>query len=406
MVRTLSHVGGIGKMDISDLGSSKGACVLRSFLSIASALGFTASALGADIQAVPPDKDGTAFIIIEGEIKAGDADTFRKIAAEYSEAIVLLDSEGGAIGPAMDIGRTIKLREYKTAVYKSGSCASACALIWISGSRRVIFEGGKVGFHASYFDIDGTKLETGVGNALVGHYLSQLGFGEKTVVFATLAPPDKIMWLSDKTAAMSGIDFDIIPKDKSGQPLPAAEKSSPIPPPITIAPAPTPIPLVQSQQDGVVAPGYSKSADNQRWMGEAKQTLRSPEAFAQALRQKGYQATVSYEDPKAPTMSTGVGGEEILVSFSGCNNGDCKYVQFLDYITDATKKESDQLIREASTDELYSHPIWIDKRKILGYYSYLVIGLDGVTINTFIENMRYFVETNEGLTSSMLKARK
>lgn len=210
-------------------------------VSAVAAIGFTASAVAADIEVIPPKKaDDSAFITIDGEIKSGDDEKFRKIAAEYSDAIVLLNSEGGMIGPAMDIGRTIKLRGYGTAIYKTGSCASACALIWVAGSKRVVFEGGQVGFHASYLDTDGTKLETGVGNALVGHYLSQMGFGEKTVVFATLAPPEKILWLNDKTASMSGIEFTTIPDDEKRSMSQVAERQS-APPPITITVAPPPV---------------------------------------------------------------------------------------------------------------------------------------------------------------------
>lgn len=104
-------------------------------------------ALASDIKAYPPRKaDDPAFIVIDGEVKSGDDEKFRKLAAEYSDAVVLLNSEGGMIGPAMDIGRTIKLRGYETAIYKTGSCASACALIWLAGSKRVLFEGGKLAF--------------------------------------------------------------------------------------------------------------------------------------------------------------------------------------------------------------------------------------------------------------------
>ena len=147
------------------------------------------------------------MIVINGEIKSGDEVKFGKIASEHSDAFVVLDSPGGALAPAMDIGRTIKIREYTTVVADTGSCASACALIWVAGTSRVIFDGGKVGFHASYLDVNGTLIETGMGNALVGHYLAQLGLGEKAVIFATAAAPDKILWLNAETENLSGIEY-------------------------------------------------------------------------------------------------------------------------------------------------------------------------------------------------------
>lgn len=343
-----------------------------------------------------PSNDGTEIIItIEGEIKSGDDEKFRAIAAKHSKAIVFLNSEGGAIVPAMDIGRTVKLRGYKTVVSDTDSCASACALIWVSGSQRVLFEGGAVGFHASYLDTDGTRLETGLGNALVGRYLTQLGFGEKTVIFATLAPPDKVLWLNDETVSMSGIDFDTIPKEPVVQKNVAITKQST--PSLTVQ---TPPPLVRT-----VTPPLPGRTSNQKLMGDAKQTLRSPEAFAQALRQKGFQATVSYKDQKAPTINTGVGGNEIVLYFSGCDQGGCSYIQLLDYITDATKEEANLILYKASREEFYSHPVWLDKTKLLAFYNYILIGEDGITANTLIENMRYFVKTNDDFANVILKKR-
>ena len=368
--------------------------ILSAALLFISAFWMSAAAISADIKVVPADEgDDQPFILIDGEIIAGDDEKFRKLAAEFSDAIVVLNSEGGAIYPAMDIGRTIKLRGYATVVLDGSSCASACALIWISGSRRIIDGGGEVGFHASYLNTDGTKIETGVGNALVGHYLSQLGFGEKTVVFATLAPPDKILWLNDKTTAMSGIEFDLLPSTSSKE-----SKKRSAQPPVTTS---TATKSSTSRQEYKVV-----TAAPEEWMGDAKQTIRKPEEFAKALRSKGYQATVSYDNPKIPMISTGVGGEEIAVGFSGCTEDGCSYVQFLDYVNGVTYQESQKLITISSKKEQYSHPIWEEENNYLAFYNYIVIGSDGITVQTLIDNMNYFVSDNNKMTDILLDMRE
>lgn len=369
----------------------------RSAIAAFAPLGFAASAIAADIEVIPPKKsDDSALITIVGEIKSGDDEKFRKIAAEYSDASVLLDSEGGMIGPAIDIGRTIKLRGYTTAIYKTDSCASACALIWVAGSKRVVFEGGQVGFHASYLNTDGTKLETGVGNALVGHYLSQLGFGEKTVVFATLAPPDKILWLNDKTASMSGIEFTTIPDDKKRSPPKVADGQS-APPPITVAVAPPP--PIQRESAAGNAGGY------QLFMGDAKQTLRTPEAFAAALRQKGYQAKINDEVADIPMIMVNVGGEEIAVAFSDCDNSGCNYIQFIDWFKGVSEDEAYFSAGNRLREEGFSHPFWDSDKKTFALYNYIVIGSDGITVQNLIDNMNYFVRENVTLTNSIVRRR-
>ena len=368
--------------------------ILSAALLFISAFLMSAAAISADIKVVPADEgDDQPFILIDGEIIAGDDEKFRKIAAEFSDAIVVLNSEGGAIYPAMDIGRTIKLRGYATVVLDGSSCASACALIWISGSRRIIDGGGEVGFHASYLNTDGTKIETGVGNALVGHYLSQLGFGEKTVVFATLAPPDKILWLNDKTTAMSGIEFDLLPSTSSKE-----SKKRSAQPPVTTS---TATKSSTSRQEYNVV-----TAAPEEWMGDAKQTIRKPEEFAKALRSRGYQASISYDDPKSPMMSTGVGGEEIAVNFSGCTTDGCSYVQFIDYIIDATYTEAEKIIKLSAKNEQYSHPIWVENSNYLAYYNYIIIGSDGITVQTLIDNMTYFVSDNQKMTDILVDMRE
>lgn len=366
--------------------------IIRAALALATSLMFSINASAAEISFVIPEKEGEqTFILIQGEIKSGDDEKFRKIAAQYSEATVLLDSEGGAIGPAMDIGRTIRLRGYMTAVTSNQSCASACALIWIAGSQRVIIDGGQVGFHASYFDENGTKLETGVGNALVGHYLSQLGFGEKTVVFATLAPPDKILWLNENTLAMSGIDYNAISVEL---PSSSGEKRT-VPSKTTDAQrAPTP---------ALDAASISNSADYGQFMGAVEPNLRSPDAFLLALRQKGFQATINKDNPESPTINVGVSGEQIAVSFSGCDPKGCDYVQLIIWYIGVTRKQANAVMVYSFKTETYSHPLWLEDTNVLVCYNYIVIGANGISVQTLIDNMNYFVEANKELVDAALE---
>lgn len=149
-------------------------------------------------------------IAVTGEIEAGDEDAFRKATLENQNAIVWLDSPGGALAPALKIGRVLRISEFPTVVSDGSVCASACALIWLAGSPRFLAPQGKVGFHASYQEESGELIETGVGNAMVGHYLSQLNLPEKAVIFATSASPHSITWLTPANKNSSGIDFQVL----------------------------------------------------------------------------------------------------------------------------------------------------------------------------------------------------
>jgi hypothetical protein len=47
---------------------------------------------------------------------------------------------------------------------------------------------------------------------MVGHYLSQLSLPEDAAVFATLASPYEINWLTAQNSGEAGISFEAIPQ--------------------------------------------------------------------------------------------------------------------------------------------------------------------------------------------------
>jgi HNH endonuclease len=84
-------------------------------------------------------------------------------------------------------------------------CASACALAWLGGSPRFMGRAAHIGFHAAYIEREGQASESGVGNALVGSYLTQIGLSEAAVVYITQAAPTEITLLTLRDAEKIGI---------------------------------------------------------------------------------------------------------------------------------------------------------------------------------------------------------
>jgi hypothetical protein len=83
-------------------------------------------------------------------------------------------------------------------------------------------EGARVGFHATYTDTDGKKLESGLGNALVGRYLTLLNLSEKTLLFATSASPENLNWLTSKNYPSIGLEVKVIEGESDTKPEPSA----------------------------------------------------------------------------------------------------------------------------------------------------------------------------------------
>jgi hypothetical protein len=116
----------------------------------------------------------------------------------------VLQSRGGNPIAAMEIGKFVRMRGWKT--YVPGSCLSACALIWLAGASRAMDPAAKIGVHAA--SIDGQ--EVGFGNALIGSYLTRLGYSDTVVAFATMVAPDDIVFITPDVAKKLGIEVAMV----------------------------------------------------------------------------------------------------------------------------------------------------------------------------------------------------
>jgi hypothetical protein len=161
----------------------------------------------AEITSRIDSSSGITIIAISGTIMPGDEDKFRTYAVSAANAVVILESKGGSTLSAIDIGKTIRLKGFATAVPGDVLCASACALVWLAGTPRFGEDESYIGFHASYVNKNGVLEESGVGNALVGAYLNQLGLSERAIMFVTSAPPQGIEWINAEKARLIGIDI-------------------------------------------------------------------------------------------------------------------------------------------------------------------------------------------------------
>jgi hypothetical protein len=138
-----------------------------------------------------------------GEINPRDAQRFSSLVAGLPAAIVALASPGGSLLASVHIGEIIRNKRFSTIVPDKETCASACALIWLAGVRRYVWDTARLGFHGAF---DARTMETsGPGNAIVGAYLNKLGLSYEAVAYMTAASPTDMRWLHSDTAKRLGI---------------------------------------------------------------------------------------------------------------------------------------------------------------------------------------------------------
>lgn len=161
--------------------------------------------------------NGGARIVIDGELADGDEVRFERLADALPRAVVVLLSPGGDLHAGIEIGKLIRDRELATLVESGKECASACALAWLAGTPRIMAEGATIGFHAAYTEHGNELVASASANALVGAYVSQLGFPTSVIIYVTQADPNDMQWLTPEDAEEIGIDITM----QSGAPVSA-----------------------------------------------------------------------------------------------------------------------------------------------------------------------------------------
>jgi hypothetical protein len=147
--------------------------------------------------------DGQPLVNLKGEIVLGDAKRFLALTSRLANPVVLLESPGGSVGEALQIGRIIRARGFQTVVRKGKICASMCGVLWLSGTRRLLEPGARVGFHSA-FDQQSHEV-SGRANAIIGSYLTLLGLSFDAIGYVATATPRQMQWMDAAKARSLGI---------------------------------------------------------------------------------------------------------------------------------------------------------------------------------------------------------
>lgn len=98
-----------------------------------------------------------AHIFISGEITSRDIQALKTIVDQRikqlgSQPLILLNSPGGSIPAALEMGHLLRKFLFRTVVDGGASCSSACVFLLAGGVSRHVFLDGKIGLHRPRFD--------------------------------------------------------------------------------------------------------------------------------------------------------------------------------------------------------------------------------------------------------------
>jgi hypothetical protein len=186
----------------------------------------TLSANAAKIEVVPQtDKNGQYWLVyIIGDIKSGDDEKFRQHTQSLAsqDVYLQLESAGGNLVAGINIGEQVYANRFKTRALDK--CASVCGLIWLAGKYRLADTWSQIGFHAAYYTDD--QSVTSEGNAVIGAYLSRLGFPYRTIQFLTAAPPNDMQWLTAENTKQYGIEVRYLSAKPTAPATPTKTKTN------------------------------------------------------------------------------------------------------------------------------------------------------------------------------------
>jgi hypothetical protein len=137
---------------------------------------------------------------LEGGIKAGDADRISKLILEATPKVetVVLQSPGGSVSDALDLGRFLRAQTINTEMRSGEICYSACPYVLAAGVIRRIEDDASVGVHQHYFG-ESTILPASFavediqrGQSEVMVYLNAMGIDPLVMQHALSTPPDEI----------------------------------------------------------------------------------------------------------------------------------------------------------------------------------------------------------------------
>ena len=147
---------------------------------------------------------------VTGTIDIGAAERFRTELESYREYIkvVALDSPGGSVNDALEMGKLIREGGFTTSVAAGKLCASSCPLVFAGGTERLATAASAIGVHQIYATVEAESLPAGLraaGEAMsdaqkttaaITRYLTSSGVDPALWLHALETPPDRLYYLS------------------------------------------------------------------------------------------------------------------------------------------------------------------------------------------------------------------
>lgn len=148
------------------------------------------------LQPVPlRDGDGQA-LLLQGRIEQGDAARLGGALRRQRFAVIVLNSPGGSVVEAREMGRMINRLGVPVAVPDRGVCASACFMLFAAGRSRIAEPGSMVGVHSASVAGGNETMDTLGVTTLMAREAARYGVPASITGRMVTTVPGQMAWLS------------------------------------------------------------------------------------------------------------------------------------------------------------------------------------------------------------------
>lgn len=171
-------------------------------------------------------RDSGAVVAMTGIIQPGAYEVFYTVVARANPNLVVVSGPGGDLATALQIAKEVRRRGFDTAVPPGEYCASACAVIFLSGRTKYVARGAKVGLHSAS-NLDGSFSREGT--EVMGQFLARVGVPSRVIARMEQRRGNEMYWLgnSDKQA-LDLVAIGALPRSAAPKSAGAATARAPV----------------------------------------------------------------------------------------------------------------------------------------------------------------------------------
>jgi len=160
---------------------------------------------------------------VTGTIDIGSAERFKAEVENFREYIkvVDLDSPGGSVNDALEMGKLIRAEGFATSVTSGALCASSCPLVFAGGIERRATPASAIGVHQIYASVTAESVPAGLAaagaamsdaqktTATITRYLTDSGVDPALWLHALETPPNRLYYLSPEELTKYRLSTDL-----------------------------------------------------------------------------------------------------------------------------------------------------------------------------------------------------